>query len=66
VSPSAESAATREEPAGAVLFAAALFGLGTAVRLPALLRTGRRGLVLGALATVLVSLLALERGLSGS
>ena len=42
-----------------VLFAAALFGLGTAVRLPALLRTGRRGLVLGALATVLVSLLAL-------
>jgi uncharacterized integral membrane protein (TIGR00698 family) len=41
-----------------VLFAAALFGLGTAVRLPALLRTGRRGLALGALATVLISLVS--------
>ncbi|MGY1809439.1 YeiH family protein [Blastococcus sp. SYSU D00669] len=37
-----------------VLLAAALFGLGTAVRLGALLRTGRRGLVLGALSTLLV------------
>jgi uncharacterized integral membrane protein (TIGR00698 family) len=42
-----------------VLFAAALFGLGTAVRLQALVRTGRRGLVLGALATVLVGGVAL-------
>jgi uncharacterized membrane protein YadS len=42
-----------------VLFAAALFGLGTAVRLPALLRTGRRGLALGGLATVLVGVVAL-------
>lgn len=42
-----------------VLFAAALFGLGTAVSLPALLSTGRRGLALGALATVLVGVVAL-------
>jgi uncharacterized integral membrane protein (TIGR00698 family) len=42
-----------------VLFAAALFGLGTAVRLPTLLRSGRRGLALGALAAVLISLLSL-------
>jgi uncharacterized integral membrane protein (TIGR00698 family) len=42
-----------------VLLAAALFGLGTAVRIPDLLRTGRRGLVLGAVATVLVALVAL-------
>jgi uncharacterized integral membrane protein (TIGR00698 family) len=39
-----------------LLFAAALFGLGSGVRLAALLRTGRRGLVLGALSTVLVAL----------
>ncbi len=38
-----------------VLFAAALFGLGTAVRLGALLRTGRRGMLLGALSTILVA-----------
>ncbi|GAA4555420.1 putative sulfate exporter family transporter [Pseudonocardia xishanensis] len=38
-----------------LLFAAALFGLGTGVRLGRLLRTGRRGLVLGALSTVLVA-----------
>jgi len=38
-----------------LLFAAALFGLGSQVRLGALLRTGRRGLVLGALSTVLVA-----------
>ena len=38
-----------------VLFAAALFALGTAVRLGDLLRTGRRGLVLGACSTVLVA-----------
>jgi uncharacterized integral membrane protein (TIGR00698 family) len=37
-----------------VLFAAALFALGTAVRLGELLRTGRRGLLLGACSTVLV------------
>ncbi|GLY69006.1 YeiH family protein [Amycolatopsis taiwanensis] len=39
-----------------LLFAAALFGLGSAVRIGTLLRTGRRGLVLGALSTVLVGL----------
>jgi uncharacterized integral membrane protein (TIGR00698 family) len=39
-----------------LLFAAALFGLGTGVRLGRLLTTGRRGLVLGALSTVLVAL----------
>lgn len=38
-----------------VLFAAALFGLGTAVRVGALVRTGRRGLALGAASTVLVA-----------
>ncbi|TDC74262.1 YeiH family protein [Streptomyces hainanensis] len=38
-----------------LLFAAALFGLGTGVRLGALLRAGRRGLVLGALSTLLVA-----------
>ena len=38
-----------------VLLAAALFALGTAVRPGALLRTGRRGLVLGALSTLLVA-----------
>ena len=42
-----------------VLFTAALFALGTSVRLSALLRTGRRGLVLGALASVLVAALAI-------
>lgn len=40
-------------------FAAALFGLGTAVRLGALLRTGRRGLALGGFSTVLVGLVGL-------
>ena len=38
-----------------LLFAAAVFGLGSGVRVRALLRTGRRGLVLGALSTVLVA-----------
>ncbi len=38
-----------------LLFAAALFALGTAVRPGDLLRTGRRGLVLGAISTVLVA-----------
>ncbi|MBK1787447.1 YeiH family protein [Prauserella cavernicola] len=38
-----------------LLFAAALFGLGSSVRLGALLRTGRRGLALGAMSTVLVA-----------
>jgi uncharacterized integral membrane protein (TIGR00698 family) len=42
-----------------LLFAAALFGLGSSVRLGALLRTGRRGLVLGAISTVLVGLVGL-------
>ncbi|MBW0107456.1 putative sulfate exporter family transporter [Pseudonocardia sp. KRD-182] len=42
-----------------LLFAAALFGLGTGVRLGTLLRTGRRGLVLGALSTVLVAAVGL-------
>jgi uncharacterized integral membrane protein (TIGR00698 family) len=39
-----------------LLFTAALFGLGSAVRMGDLLRTGRRGLVLGALSTGLVAL----------
>lgn len=38
-----------------LLFTAALFGLGSQVRIGALLRTGRRGLVLGAASTVLVA-----------
>jgi uncharacterized integral membrane protein (TIGR00698 family) len=38
-----------------LLFAVALFGLGTSVRLGRLLRSGRRGLALGALSTVLVT-----------
>jgi uncharacterized membrane protein YadS len=38
-----------------LLFAAALFALGSSVRIGALLRTGRRGLALGALSTVLVA-----------
>ncbi|ANY10469.1 hypothetical protein AFB00_27955 [Pseudonocardia sp. HH130630-07] len=42
-----------------VLFAAALFGLGSAVRIGALLRTGRRGIVLGALSTLLVGAVGL-------
>ncbi|HYH30049.1 MAG TPA: putative sulfate exporter family transporter [Pseudonocardia sp.] len=42
-----------------LLFAAALFGLGSAVRVGALLRTGRRGLALGALSTALVALTGL-------
>jgi uncharacterized integral membrane protein (TIGR00698 family) len=42
-----------------LLFAAALFGLGTAVRVGALLRTGRRGLALGAASTVLVALVGM-------
>ncbi|WP_369806708.1 MULTISPECIES: YeiH family protein [Amycolatopsis] len=41
-----------------LLFAAALFGLGSGVRIGALLRTGRRGLALGAVSTVLVALVA--------
>ncbi|MGD9526096.1 YeiH family protein [Pseudonocardia sp.] len=42
-----------------LLFAGALFGLGANVRLAALLRSGRRGLVLGALSTVLVAVVGL-------
>lgn len=42
-----------------LLFAAALFGLGCGVRIGALLRTGRRGLLLGALSTLLVGLVSL-------
>jgi uncharacterized integral membrane protein (TIGR00698 family) len=46
-----------------VLFAAAMVALGSAVRIGELIRTGRRGLLLGALSTVLVgtvSLIALK------
>ena len=42
-----------------VLLAAAMFGLGSAVRVKELVRTGRRGLVLGALSTLLVGTVAL-------
>lgn len=42
-----------------LLFTAALFGMGAAVRLRALLRTGRRAVALGALSTILVTLVAL-------
>ncbi|MGW0060186.1 YeiH family protein [Streptosporangium sandarakinum] len=42
-----------------LLFTAALFAMGTAVNLRALTRTGRRAVVLGALSTVLISLVAL-------
>lgn len=42
-----------------LLFAAALFGLGSAVRVGTLLRTGRRGLLLGAASTVLVGAVGL-------
>ncbi|MFC4948601.1 YeiH family protein [Pseudonocardia sp. GCM10023141] len=42
-----------------LLFAAALFGLGSAVRIGALLRTGGRGLALGAVSTVLVGTVGL-------
>ncbi|GIH59863.1 YeiH family protein [Microbispora siamensis] len=42
-----------------LLFTAALFGMGAAVRLRALLRTGRRAVTLGALSTALVTLVAL-------
>ncbi|MFL6051924.1 MAG: YeiH family protein [Actinoallomurus sp.] len=41
-----------------VLFAAALFGLGSAVRLPELARTGRRALLLGLISWVLIAGLA--------
>ncbi len=46
---------TAAKVAGTLLFAAALFGLGSAVRIGDLLRTGRRGLLLGGLSTVLVA-----------
>lgn len=42
-----------------VLFAAAMVALGSAVRLTELVRTGKRGLVLGALSTVLVGTVSL-------
>jgi uncharacterized integral membrane protein (TIGR00698 family) len=42
-----------------VLLAAAMFGLGTSVRVRSLLRTGRRGLLLGLLSTVLVGAVSL-------
>jgi uncharacterized integral membrane protein (TIGR00698 family) len=42
-----------------VLFAAAMVALGSAVRIAELLRTGRRGLLLGALSTVLVGTVSL-------
>ncbi|MBE1530787.1 YeiH family protein [Actinomadura algeriensis] len=43
----------------AVLLAAAMFGLGSSVRVGRLLRTGRRGLALGALSTLLVGTVSL-------
>ncbi|MCW3840684.1 putative sulfate exporter family transporter [Micromonospora yasonensis] len=43
----------------AVLFTAALFGMGSAVRLRALLRTGWPGVALGAVSSVLIALVAL-------
>lgn len=46
---------TTANVATTLLFAAALFALGSGVRIGALLRTGRRGLALGALSTVLVA-----------
>jgi uncharacterized membrane protein YadS len=50
-----------------LLFTAALFALGTAVRLGDLLRTGRRGLLLGACSTVLVAGVGLAAlGLAGT
>jgi uncharacterized integral membrane protein (TIGR00698 family) len=52
-----EEVLSAAQAATTMLLAAALFALGTAVRLGALLRTGRRGLVLGALSTVLVGLI---------
>ncbi|MEU5995090.1 putative sulfate exporter family transporter [Spirillospora sp. NPDC047418] len=42
-----------------VLLAAAMFGLGTSVRVRSLLRTGRRGLLLGLLSTALVGTISL-------
>lgn len=51
---------TVAQTATTLLFAAALFGLGTGVRIGALLRTGRRGLALGAASTILVALLGLS------
>ncbi|ODU07274.1 MAG: hypothetical protein ABS81_01905 [Pseudonocardia sp. SCN 72-86] len=42
-----------------LLFAAALFGLGSAVDVGKLVRGGKRGLVLGALSTLLISLVGL-------
>ncbi|CNE57592.1 conserved hypothetical protein [Mycobacterium tuberculosis] len=42
-----------------VLLAAAMFGLGTSVRVRSLLRTGRRGLLLGLLSTALVGAISL-------
>jgi uncharacterized integral membrane protein (TIGR00698 family) len=42
-----------------LLFTAALFGLGSAVRIGSLLRTAQRGLILGALSTLIVSLVGL-------
>nr|WP_253864088.1 putative sulfate exporter family transporter [Prauserella halophila] len=43
------------EVTSTLLFAAALFGLGTGVDPGALVRTGRRGVILGALSTLLVA-----------
>lgn len=42
-----------------VLFTAALFGMGSAVRLRALIRTGGRGIAVGALSSVLIAMIAL-------
>lgn len=50
---------TGTKDASTVLLAAAMFGLGSAVRVRELVRTGRRGLVLGALSTLLVGTVSL-------
>ncbi|MEU6039067.1 putative sulfate exporter family transporter [Actinomadura sp. NPDC047616] len=53
------SALAVAKEASTVLLAAAMFGLGSAVRVRALVKTGRRGLLLGALSTVLVGAVSL-------
>lgn len=50
-----ESALDLVKPVTTVLLAGALFGLGSAVRIPALVRTGRRAVLLGACSTLLVT-----------
>ncbi|QFG27360.1 putative sulfate exporter family transporter [Actinomadura sp. WMMB 499] len=54
-----EAVLTGARDVSTVLLAAAMFGLGSSVRVRTLLRTGRRGLALGALSTLLVSTVSL-------